>query len=150
VKDPIAEAAETLVPVIERDAGVRLELVDVRAVGGVGVVFFRACDATVAEEEAVVVLVDEEAPGQWEALVASYAPLDGSRHVSVRPSQRGDWIIAVTGSAPPDARVAVVDFRGVEHRVPVVAGFYAFAERVAKEPAQPPSTKPAFERDSSS
>jgi hypothetical protein len=149
VKERIAEAAAALVSMVERDAGVQLGLVDVRAVGGVGVVFFRAREATTAEEEALVVLVDEEAPGEWEALGASFSPPGGSRHVSVRPSERGDWIVAVTGSAPTDARVAVIDFGGAEHRVPVVAGFYAFAERVAKEPAQPPPTKPVFERDSS-
>jgi hypothetical protein len=146
IEDAVIRAAEVLISVFERDAGVRLELAAVGVVGSVGVAFFCQREPKQsAEPEAVIVLVDEESPGQWEALGASSARLGGSGHVSIQPSERGDWIVAVMGSAPPDARVAVVEFRDVEHRVPVEAGFYAFVERAPAEPKHPPTTKPRFE-----
>jgi hypothetical protein len=63
---------------------------------------------------------------------------------SVRPSERGDWIVAIYGSAPVEARVAVIAYENVERRLSVEAGFYAFMTRVATEP-EPTMTRPWFE-----
>jgi hypothetical protein len=68
----------------------------------------------------------------------------GSRSITARPSERGDWIIAIYGSAPPDATVAVLDRDDLERRLPVRDGVYAFVSRAA---AQPEATlsRPRFE-----
>jgi hypothetical protein len=87
------------------------------------------------------VVLDEES--QWEALGASELQPGGSRVASVRP-ERGDWIVAIYGSAPVEARVAVIPYENVERRLSVEAGFYAFMTRVATEP-EPTMTRPWFE-----
>ena len=88
-------------------------------------------------------VLDEESPSQWEALGASELP-GGSRVASVRPSERGDWIVAIYGSAPVEARVAVIPYENVERRLSVETGFYAFMTRMATEP-EPTMTRPWFE-----
>ena len=68
----------------------------------------------------------------------------GCHAVSMRPSERGDWIVAIYDSAPAEARVALLAYERVERRVPVESGFYAFMTRVATEP-EPTMTRPWFE-----
>jgi hypothetical protein len=89
------------------------------------------------------VVLDEESPSQWEALASELQP-GGSRVASVRRSERGDWIVAIYGSAPVEARLAVIPYENVERRLSVEAGFYAFMTRVATE-AEPTMTRPWFE-----
>jgi cellulose biosynthesis protein BcsQ len=58
--------------------------------------------------------------------------------------ERGDWIVAFDRPAPGDAQVAVIASEGVDHRLPVEAGVYAFTTRVATEP-EPTMTRSRFE-----
>jgi hypothetical protein len=90
------------------------------------------------------VLLDEEQAGRWEALSASELSPGGSRGISIRPSERGDWVVAIYGSAPGDASVAVIDFEGVEHRAYVHDGVFGFMLRTATEPDST-MARPRFE-----
>jgi hypothetical protein len=136
VSDPVASAAAELVSHVERNEGLRLTLVRIARFDGVCLACYRQADPSA---EGLIVLLDEEAPGQWEALGASYTSPGGSKHTSIRPSERGDWIVAVSGSAPAGSRSALVGFGGSEHRVPVEQRFYAFALRLAAEPDSAPA-----------
>jgi hypothetical protein len=145
MNESIAEAADVLMSLVERTERARFDLARVTADDGVALAFYCRVDATSADEAtAYAVVLDEESPSQWEALGASELQPGGSRVASVRPSERGDWIVAIYGSAPVDARVAVMAYEDVERRLPVEAGFYAFMTRVATEP-EPTTTRPRFE-----
>jgi hypothetical protein len=110
------------------------------AVGdGVAVAFYRADRATL-----LAVLLDQDRPERWTALGAAEVCAGGSRAISIRPSERGDWIVAIYGSAPPGTSVAVIDFADEEHRVPVDDGTFAFMMRSTIE-LEPTLTKPRFE-----
>jgi hypothetical protein len=105
MNESIAEAADVLMSLVERIERARFDLARVTADDGVALAFYRRVDATSADEAtAYAVVLDEESPSQWEALGASELQPGGSRVASVRPSERGDWIVAIYGSAPVDAR----------------------------------------------
>jgi hypothetical protein len=123
-----ADAAASEVEVIE---GKRFERVRIVTRDGVAVAF-------------LTVLLDEASPGRWEALNASGLRAGGSRSISMRPSERGDWIFVIYGSAPAGPSVAVIDYEGVEHRIPVDDGLFALMLRAAIEP-KPTLTRPRFE-----
>jgi hypothetical protein len=145
MNESIAEAADVLMSLVARTERARFGLARVTADDGVALAFYRRVDATSADEAtAYAVVLDEESPSQWEALGASELQSGGSRVASVRPSERGDWIVAIYGSAPVDARVAVMTYEDVERRLPVEAGFYAFMRRAATEP-ESTMTRPRFE-----
>jgi hypothetical protein len=130
---------------IEAIEGKRFERVSVATRDGVAVAFYRRVDLTPAEDSTfLTVLLDEASPGRWDALNASELPAGGSRRISMRPSERGDWIVAIYGSAPAEASVALIDYEGVEHRVPVEVGVFALMLRAASEPT-PTLTPPRFQ-----
>jgi hypothetical protein len=95
MNESIAEAADVLMSLVERIERARFDLARVTADDGVALALYRRVDATSA---------DEESPSQWEALGAAELQPGGSHVASVRPSERGDWIVAIYGSAPVDAR----------------------------------------------
>lgn len=145
MNEAIAAAADVLMSLVERTEHARFELAGVKACDGVALAFYLPVDATSSDDAtAFAVLLDEESPSQWEALGASSLWPGGYRPVSMRPSERGDWIVAIYGSAPAEARVALLAYEGVERRLPVESGFYAFMTRVATEP-EPTMTRPRFE-----
>jgi hypothetical protein len=143
VAEAIAAAAESLVAEVERGDGAHFQLARVSAAKEVALALYRGVAAS-GEPTALLVLLDEESPGHWEALSASSTGPGGSRNISIRPSVRGDWIVAIAGTAPRGAGVAVFDFAGVERRVPVEDGFYGFTTRAAVEP-QPELPRTRFE-----
>ena len=96
------------------------------------------------EPDLVAVVLDEERLDQWEALGGRSLRVGGSRAITGRPSERGDWIIAIYGSAPADARALTVDYGGVVHRAEVNGGVFALTARSATEP-ELTLTKPRFE-----
>jgi hypothetical protein len=83
---------------------------------------------------------------EWRDLVPADPAIRAAalRLLGMRPSERGDWIVAIYGSAPAEARVALLAYEGVERRLPVESGLYAFMTRVATEP-EPTMTRPRFE-----
>jgi hypothetical protein len=137
-----ADAAASEVEVIE---GKRFERVRIVTRDGVAVAFYRRVDVTLSEDSTfLTVLLDEASPGRWDALNASGLRAGGSRSISMRPSERGDWIVVIYGSAPAGPSVAVIDYEGVEHRIPVDDGVFALILRAAIEP-KPTLTRPRFE-----
>jgi hypothetical protein len=145
MKDAVASEADAFMAMIERAEGKRFRLLRIAAQDGVAVAFYRRIDGTDSDGRSLfAVVLDEEEPEQWEALGASEVRTGGSRHISARPSERGDWIVAIYGSAPTRARVAAVDDGGFSHRVAVEDGVYAFMSRAATEP-EPTLAKPRFE-----
>jgi hypothetical protein len=143
--EALAAAADAAASEVEEIEGKRFERVRVVTRGGVAVAFYRRVDVTLSEDSTfLTVLLDEASSGRWDALNASDLRAYGSRSISMRPSERGDWIVAIYGSAPAGASVAVIDYEGVEHRVPVEVGVFALVLRAAIEP-QPTLTRPRFE-----
>jgi hypothetical protein len=137
-----ADGAASEVEEIERK---RFERVRVATRDGVAVAFYRPVDVAPSEDSTLLtVLLDEASPGKWDALNASELSAGGSRRISMRPSERGDWIVAIYGSAPAEASVAVIAYEGMEHRVPVDDGVFALMLRTAIEP-KPTLTRPQFE-----
>jgi hypothetical protein len=145
VDDPIALEADAFVAFLERTERKRFELLRIATQDGVAVAFYRRTDRSVTDEpDLLAVVLDEEVPDQWEAIVGADLRAGGSRQISSRPSKRGDWIVAIYGSAPAHARFATVDHGGMEHRVGVQDGVYALMTRAASEP-ELALTKPRFE-----
>lgn len=140
--EALAAASDAAASEVEAIEGKRFERVRVATRDGVAVAFYRRVDVTLGEDSTfLTLLLDEASPGRWEVLNASAG---SSRRISMRPSERGDWIVAIYGSAPAEARVAVIDYDGIEHRVPVDDGVYALMLRAAIEP-KPTLTRPRFE-----
>jgi hypothetical protein len=143
--EALAAAADAAASEVEEIEGKRFERVRVVTRDGVAVAFYRRVDVTLSEDSTfLTVLLDEASSGRWDALNASDLRAYGSRSISMRPSERGDWIVAIYGSAPAGASVAVIDYEGVEHRVPVEVSVFALMLRAAIEP-QPTLTRPRFE-----
>jgi hypothetical protein len=143
--DALAEAADGAASDVEEIEGKRFERVRVATRDGVAVAFYRRVDVNLGEDSTfLTVLLDEASPGRWDALNASDLRAGGSRRISMRPSERGDWIVAIYGSAPAEARVAVIDYEGAEHRVPVDDGVLALLLRAVSEP-KPTLIRPRFE-----
>jgi hypothetical protein len=70
MNESIAEAADVLMSLVERIERARFDLARVTADDGVALAFYRRVDATSADEAtAYAVVLDEESPSQWEALV---------------------------------------------------------------------------------
>ena len=139
-----AEADVVASEVGERD-GKRFQRLRTAARDGVAVAFYRRNDLTRGGEAALLaVVLDEVSPGAWQAVTASPLHAGGSRRISMRPSERGDWIIAIYGSAPEGATGAVIEYKGVEHRVPVEDGVFGLMLRDASEP-EPTLVRPRFE-----
>ena len=141
----LAEAADVVASEFEQQEGKSFERVRIATRDGVAVAFYRRTDvASGAEASFLTVLLDEVSPGRWEALNASEVRPGGSRRISMRPSEgRGDWVVAIYGSAPAGAEVAVIEYEGV-HRVPVDDGVVGFMLRAASEP-EPTLVRPGFE-----
>jgi hypothetical protein len=143
--EAIAAAADGLASSVEQREGKRFERFRVAARDGVAVAFYRRVDLTSGGDATLLaVLLDEGSPGQWEALSASELRAGGSRAISMRPSERGDWVVAIYGSVPAGTSVAVIDYDGLEQRVPVGHGVFGFMLRAATEP-EPTMTRPRFE-----
>jgi hypothetical protein len=143
--EALAAAADAAASDVEEIEGKRLKRVRVVTRDGVAVAFYRRVDLTPTEDSTLLtVLLDEATPGRWDALNASELPAGGARRISIRPSERGDWIVAIYGSAPAEASVALIDYEGLEHRVPVDDGLFALMLRAAIQP-KPTLTRPRFE-----
>jgi hypothetical protein len=135
VNDPIRAEADAFVAFIDETDQSRSNLVRVETQDGVAVAFYsRLAAASSDSSKFLGVLLDEEAPGQWAALGAAEIEPGGSRHFTAHPSERGDWIIAIYGSAPGDATVAVVEHDGKEWARPIHDGLYAFVARASIQP----------------
>ena len=121
--EALTGAADAAASEVEEIVGKRVQRVRVVTRDGVAVAFYRRVDVTLSEDPTLLtVLLEEASSGRWVALNASDLRAGGSRSISMRPSERGDWIVAIYGSAPAGASVAVIDYEGVEHRVPVEVG----------------------------
>lgn|SRR5512132_488733 len=143
--EALAAAADAAASDVEEIEGKRLKRVRVVTRDGVAVAFYRRVDLTPTEDSTLLtVLLDEASPGRWDALNVPELPAGGSRRISMRPSERGDWIVAIYGSAPAEASVALIDYEGLEHRVPVDDGLFALMFRAAIQP-KPTLTRPRFE-----
>jgi hypothetical protein len=143
--EALAAAADGAAAEVEEIERKRFERVRVATRDGVAVVFYRRVDLTAGEDPTLLtVLLDEASPGKWDALNASELSAGGSRRISMRPSERGDWIVAIYGSAPAEVSVAVIAYEGMEHRVPVDDGVFALMLRASIEP-KPTLTRPQFE-----
>src|SRR4029450_5198196 len=133
----IAAAADGLALLVERRMGTRLERFHVATRDGVALAFYRRVDSRSGKDsDLLAVLVDEVSPRKWEAPGASELRTGGSRAISMRPSERGDWIVAIYGSAPDGTSLALIDYEGLERRVSVVDGVYGLMLRSASEPEQ--------------
>jgi hypothetical protein len=143
--DALATEADSVASEVERREGRRIERLRIAAHGGVAVAFYRRADM-IGDEEADLhtVLLDEVSPGEWAALNDSSLRAGGSRHISMRPSERGDWIVAIYGSAPAGRAVALIEYEGEEHRTSIEDGVYAFMVRATAEP-EPALTRPRFQ-----
>jgi hypothetical protein len=145
MNEGLAAEADGVVSEVEQREGKRFERVRIATRDGVAVAFYRDVEATGSGDATLLtVLLDEVSPGRWDALNASRLRAGGSRRISMRASERGDWLIAIYGSAPAGATVAVFEYGGREHRVPVEAGVFGFMLRAAIEP-RPMLTRPRFE-----
>jgi hypothetical protein len=145
MEEALAAEADGLVRFVARREGKRFERFRVVTHDGIAVAFYRRVDSTSSRDASILaVLLDEGSPGRWDALSASELRPDGSRAISMRPSERGDWIVAVYGSAPERASVAAIDVEGRERRVPVGDGVFAFMLRAATEP-EATTTRARFE-----
>jgi hypothetical protein len=136
-----ADGVASVVGVLE---GKHFERVRIATRNGIAVAFYRRVDVASSREASfLTVLLDEVSPGRWDALNASELRAGGSPRISMRPSEgRGDWIVAIYGSAPAGAEVAVIEYEGV-HRVPVEEDVYGFMLRAVS--ADPMSLRPRFE-----
>jgi hypothetical protein len=143
--EALAAAADGAAAEVEEIERKRFERLRIATRDGVAIAFYRRVDLNAGEDPTLLtVLLDEASPGMWDALNASEVSAGGSRRISMRPSDRGDWIVALYGSAPAEASVAVIAYEGVEHRVPVDDGVFALMLRAAIEP-KPTLTRPRFE-----
>jgi hypothetical protein len=141
----LAAEADGAASEIEQREGKRFERVRLAMHVGVAVAFYRRADVIRREDATLLtVLLDEVSPGEWDTLNASPLPAGGSRRISMRQSERGDWIIAVYGSAPAGMTVAVIEYEGEDHHAPVEEGVYAFMRRSPVEPEQT-LTRPRFQ-----
>jgi hypothetical protein len=135
VEPPVAAEAKRLRRICRADGGKSHDLLRIEKRDGVAVAFYRRIDTTATEESTLLaVVVDEDASGTWRALCAAELRSGGCRHLTARPSARGDWSSAIYGSALPSASAAIVGHEGVEHRVAVPDGVYAFMTRASTEP----------------
>jgi hypothetical protein len=147
---PLAAEADIVAAEVERTEGWRFERLRVATRDGVAVAFYRGVepndrgDATLRDAPLLAVLLDEVSPGHWNALNATPLRAGGSRSISMRPSERGDWVIAIYGSAPAGATVAVIEYGGVRHRVPVKDHVYVLMLRAPSEP-EPTPTRASFQ-----
>jgi len=141
----LAAEADNLASTVEQLEGKRFDRVRIATRDGVAVAFYRRVDvASGAEASFLTVLLDEVFPGRWAALNASEVRAGESRRISVRQSEgRGDWVVAIYGSAPAGADVAVIEYGGV-HRVSVEDDVYALMLRSASEP-KPTLVRTGFE-----
>lgn len=132
----LAVAADVAASEVEQLEGKRFERVRIATREGVAVAFYRRVDVAPGGEASFLTeLLDEVSPGRWDARNASEVRAGGSRRMSVTPSEgRGDWVVAIYGSAPAGADVAVIDYAGAVHRVPVEDGVYGFMLRAVSEP----------------
>jgi hypothetical protein len=145
MNERLAAEADGLVSEVEQREEKRFERVRIATRDGVAVAFYRDVEAIGSDDATLLtVLLDEVSPGQWDALNASPLGAGGSRRISMRPSERGDWLIAIYGSAPSGATVALIEYGGIEHSVPVEDGVFGFMLRAATEP-RPTLTRPRFE-----
>jgi hypothetical protein len=145
MNEGLAAEADSVASEVEQREGKRFERVRIATRDGVAVAFYRDVGATGSGDATLLtVLLDEVSPGQWDALNASPLGAGGSRGIFMRPSERGDWLSAIYGSAPAGATVALIEYGGIEHRVPVEAGVFGFMLRAAIEP-KPTLTRPRFE-----
>jgi hypothetical protein len=143
--DALAAEADRVASEVEQGEGKRFLRVRVATRDGVAVAFYHGVEATESGDATLLaVLLDEVSPGRWDALNASPLSPGGSRRISMRRSERDDWVIAIYGSAPAGATVAVIEYGGAEHRVPVEDGVFGFMLRAGIEP-KPTLTRPRFE-----
>jgi hypothetical protein len=111
---------------------------------GVAIAFYDRGGSGLSGSELLAVVLEADPNGRWTALGAKDFRAGGSRGTSMRPSKRGDWIIAVYGSAPPETREAIIEYEGQETRIPVASGVYGFVTRAVTEP-RPVVVRPRFE-----
>ena len=142
----LAAEADVVAAEVERAQRQRFEWLRIATREGIAVAFYRRTDVTRSEEATLLtVLLDEVAPDEWDALNATpKLRTGGSRRISVRPPERGDWVVAIYGSAPAGKTVALIEYEGREHRVPVDDGVFALMLRAAIEPT-PTLTRARFE-----
>jgi hypothetical protein len=96
--EALAAAADAAASEVEEIEGKRFERVRVVTRDGVAVAFYRRVDVTLSEDSTfLTVLLDEASSGRWDALNASDLRAYGSRSISMRPSERGDWVVAIYG-----------------------------------------------------
>jgi hypothetical protein len=145
VDESLAAEAEVVAAEVERTEGQRFERLRIVTRDGIALAFYRRADGIRSEDATLLtVLLDEISPGEWDALNATpKLRAGGSRRISMRPSERGDWVVAIYGSAPAGKAVALIVYEGEEHRVPVKDGVYALLLRVPVEP-EPTLTQPRF------
>jgi hypothetical protein len=112
---------------------------------GVAVALYRRTAGAQSDSSKFLgVVLEEEAPGRWAALSAAQIEPGGSQHFTAHPSERGDWIIAIYGSEPKNATVAVVEHDGEDRALTVQDGLYAFMARASRQP-EPTHSRPRFE-----
>jgi len=134
VIDPIQAEADAFVGFIGESEKRRFSaLLHLETHDGIAVAFYRRAVAT-ADAQLLGVVLDEEGPGEWAAMGATEVAAGGARHVSARPSKRGDWVLAIFGSAPTGASVALLEQGDELREVSIREGVYAF---MARTPAQP-------------
>jgi hypothetical protein len=146
VEESLVAEADVVAAEVERAEGQRFERLRIVARDGIAIAFYRRADVSRSEDATLLtVLLDEVSPGEWDGLnaIPNLRP-GGSRAISMRPSERGDWVVAIYGSAPTGKTAALIVHDGEEHRVPVEDGVYALLLRVPREPA-PTLTRPRFQ-----
>jgi hypothetical protein len=148
--EALAAEADFVAAEVERTEGRRFERLRRVTRDGVAVAFYRGVEpndsegATLRDAPLLAVLLDEVSPGHWDALSAAPLRTGGSRSISMRPSERGDWVVAIYGSAPAGATVALLEYGGVQHRVAVEDHVFALMLRAPSEP-EPTLTRPSFQ-----
>jgi hypothetical protein len=138
----IADAANVLASFVGRREGHTFQLLQIATANGVAVAFYER--SKTEAQSLLAVLLDEPTAERWTSLGASELATGGSRAISIRPSDRGDWILAIYGSAPPKTNFAVIDLDGQEHRIRIEQGVYAHMTRSPTEP-KPTTVRPLFE-----